>query len=86
MPQTTPSHTTLDVRGYLCPIPAPKAEEVMADLAPGQVLEITGDDLVMVIDIPGWCDTKGHELTSLDRAGGIIHCMVIKRVLGSAKP
>ena len=78
MPQTTRPTKSLDVRGYLCPIPVLKAEAAMADLERGQVLEIRGDDPVMVIDIPAWCDDKGHQLIACRRTAGEILCIASK--------
>ena len=75
-PTPTPTPTaTLDVRGYLCPIPALKAEEAMATLKPGDTLEILGDDPTMLIDIPAWCDNKGHTLITCERRGPTIYCL-----------
>ena len=68
----------LDVRGYLCPIPALKAEQAITELAAGQHLEILGDDPVMIIDIPAWCDNEGHRLISCEKEGDLVHCLVQK--------
>jgi tRNA 2-thiouridine synthesizing protein A len=68
--------THLDVRGYLCPIPALKAEEAIQPLHPGDHLEIRGDDPVMTLDIPAWCDEKGHTLLSCETKGDEVHCLV----------
>ena len=53
----------LDVRGYLCPIPARLSEQAIQDLHPGDHLEIVGDDPVMVIDIPAWCEWRSDPTT-----------------------
>jgi tRNA 2-thiouridine synthesizing protein A len=74
----TPHVTHLDVRGFLCPIPALKAEEAIQPLPPGAHLEILGDDPVMVIDIPAWCDDKGHRLISCEKRAGLIRCVVMR--------
>jgi tRNA 2-thiouridine synthesizing protein A len=76
---TTPPTKTLDVRGYLCPIPARLAEQAIQELAPGDHLEILGDDPVMIIDIPAWCDDKGHHLLRCEKDGKLVHCTVEKR-------
>ncbi len=76
-PESSPAET-LDVRGYLCPIPARLAEQAIQTLQPGDHLEILGDDPVMVIDIPAWCDDKGHRLLRCERDGGLVRCTVEK--------
>ncbi len=70
---------TLDVRGYLCPIPARLSEQAILSLAPGDHLEILGDDPVMVIDIPAWCNEKGHRLLQCEKDGKLVRCRVEKR-------
>jgi tRNA 2-thiouridine synthesizing protein A len=68
--------THLDVRRDLCPNPALPAEEALHPLHPGDHLEILGDDPVMTIDIPAWCDDKGHTLLSCETRDGEVHCLV----------
>ncbi len=70
-----PAHS-LDVRGLLCPIPVTRARRAIADLEPGELLEIVGTDPVMVVDIPVWCDAEGHELVACSRDRGLVRCLV----------
>ena len=78
MDRTIHPDLSLDVRGYLCPIPALKSQQAIIQLAPGGHLGIVGDDPVMLIDIPAWCDNDGHRLIFCDRRGDEIHCLVQK--------
>lgn len=78
-PPTAAPARHLDVRGYLCPLPARLSERAMRDLRPGDHLEIVGDDPVMVIDIPAWCDDQGHRLLRCEKDGNLVRCRVEKR-------
>lgn len=68
----------LDVRGLRCPVPALRTAKAMADLSPGDRLEVTGDDPAMVIDLPAWCDDHGQTLVELVREAGEIRVVVEK--------
>lgn len=80
MPDSAPRVVHLDVRGYLCPIPALEAEEAIQKLDPGDHLEIVGDDPVMMIDIPAWCDDKGHTLIRCKKDGPLVRCLVQRQL------
>ena len=58
----------LDARGLLCPMPVIRTQQRVAELAPGDVLEIVATDPGVLHDIPAWCRVHGHEL--LDTARG----------------
>ena len=51
----------LDVEGLFCPIPIARATERMAAVATGEILEIRATDPGVIIDIPAWCHSAGHE-------------------------
>jgi tRNA 2-thiouridine synthesizing protein A len=80
MPET---HHKLNALGLLCPLPVLLASREMKELAPGQVLEITGDDPALHIDIPAWCHKAGHRLLEIEEDEGVIVCYVEK---GTAAP
>jgi len=56
------SSQTLDVRGQLCPIPVIRCQGRIADLAPGQKLEVLCTDPGTLHDIPAWCRVHGHKI------------------------
>ncbi len=67
----------LDVTGKLCPLPVLLARRAIARLAPGERLEIVGDDPLMAIDIPAWAEKEGHRLLERGSAsGGRVRCIV----------
>lgn len=50
----------IDTVGLYCPIPIIKTSERIADMAPGDILEVVSDDRVILIDMPSWCLSNGH--------------------------
>lgn len=74
-----PSPHRLDVRGLRCPLPALRTAKAMDRLAPGERLEVVGDDPAMVIDLPAWCDDHGQALLELVRDGELVRVVVEKR-------
>lgn len=73
----------LNVLGLACPLPVLLAVRDIAALAPGEVLEIVGDDPGLLEDIPQWCAKAGHALLEMDADEGVIVCRVAK---GSPTP
>jgi tRNA 2-thiouridine synthesizing protein A len=66
----------LDVLGLLCPVPVLRSERVARRMAPGELLEVIGDDPLMRLDITAWCAREGHELLALESEGGRIRCLL----------
>jgi tRNA 2-thiouridine synthesizing protein A len=56
------SHHELDARGLLCPMPVIRTQNRIADLAPGDTLEVRASDPGALHDIPAWCRVHGHEV------------------------
>jgi len=54
------SHHALDARNSLCPMPVIKAQNKIAELQAGDVLEVTCTDPGALNDIPAWCRINGH--------------------------
>ena len=59
---------TLDARGLLCPMPVIKAQDRIADLRPGTVLEVLATDPGTLADVPAWCRVHGHEVLETAQA------------------
>ncbi len=51
---------TLDARYSLCPMPVIKTQNKIAELQPGDFLEVTCTDPGALNDIPAWCRINGH--------------------------
>ncbi len=54
------SNYTLDARNSLCPMPVIKTQNKVAELQPGDTLEVTCTDPGALNDIPAWCRINGH--------------------------
>lgn len=57
----------LDARGLLCPMPVIRTQQRVAQLAPGDELEVLATDPGVLHDIPAWCRVHGHELLGTER-------------------
>ncbi len=54
------AHHTLEARNTLCPMPVIKTQNKIAELQPGDTLEVTCTDPGALNDIPAWCRINGH--------------------------
>jgi TusA-related sulfurtransferase len=70
--------STLDVRGFYCPIPLSRAKEEIAKLTPGQVLEVIADDPAAEEDIPRWVRRAGHKILKFDKRGYELRFLIRK--------
>jgi tRNA 2-thiouridine synthesizing protein A len=69
----------LDTRGLRCPLPVRLARERLKELPPGAVLEILGDDPLIVVDLPAFCVQEGHAyLGEREEPGGFWRLSVRK--------
>ncbi len=71
-----PGDGLLDTVGLYCPIPIIKTAERIKTMDPGQVLEVISDDRVILIDMPDWCRSTGHQYMGHREEGGEIHLYV----------
>lgn len=67
-----PEKITLDARRLLCPMPVIRVQERVAQLAPGDVLEVLATDPGTRSDIPAWCRINHHELLGIEERDGEI--------------
>lgn len=67
------SQHILDARNLLCPLPVIRAQDRVATLAPGDILEVRCTDPGALHDIPAWCRINGHEvIATAERDGEIV--------------
>jgi len=66
------------VRGLLCPIPVLRTAQRLRGMTAGERLEVVGDDLGIVEDMPVWCEETGNRLVTLEREGEVVRCVVEK--------
>lgn len=64
---------TLDARRLMCPMPVIRVQNCVADLNPGDTLEVFCTDPGVRYDIPSWCRINGHHvLETREHEGEII--------------
>jgi TusA-related sulfurtransferase len=51
----------IDTVGLYCPVPIIRTAERMKRMPAGRTLEILSDDRVILIDLPAWCRSTGHD-------------------------
>jgi tRNA 2-thiouridine synthesizing protein A len=68
----------LDTVGLYCPVPIIKTAEKIKRMESGRVLEILSDDRVILIDMPAWCRSTGHEYLGYRRVGAEYRLFVRK--------
>lgn len=59
------SHSVLDARRLLCPMPVIRTQQRVEQLAPGDTLEVICTDPGAKNDIPAWCRVNGHKLLGI---------------------
>lgn len=66
---TGPEHHRLDARGLLCPLPVIRVQDRVAELTPGDQLEVACTDPGALHDIPAWCRIHGHRVLETGERG-----------------
>jgi len=56
---------TLDARGLLCPMPVIRTQNRVAELQPGDRLEVICTDRGVKNDIPAGCRINGHHVDEI---------------------
>lgn len=63
------SRRIIDALGTHCPVPVRLLDAAAAKADPGAVLELIADDPLAEIDVPAWCHSHGHSISSIVRDG-----------------
>ena len=63
------THFVLDARQLLCPLPVIRTQNRIAELSPGDTLEVQATDPGALHDIPAWCRVHGHEVLETRQDG-----------------
>ncbi len=62
----------VDVRGLRCPLPVLKAAKRMESLSAGAAVIVLTTDPMAALDIPHFCQEKGHRLVKqIETEGGL---------------
>ena len=68
----------LDTVGFYCPVPIIKTAARIREMGKGQVLEVVSDDRVILVDMPAWCRSTGHQYLGHLPREGELHLFVRK--------
>jgi len=69
---------TIDTVGLYCPVPIIRTAERISTMSPGETLEVLSDDRVILIDMPSWCRSNGHDYLGHRAEGSEMHVYVRK--------
>ncbi len=70
------SRHRLDCRRLLCPMPVIRVQDRVAELEPGDELEVTATDPGVLNDIPAWCRINGHQVLDTREENGEYHLLI----------
>lgn len=60
-------HYRLEAKRMLCPMPVIRTQDKVAELRPGDTLEVVCTDPGALNDVPAWCRINGHQVISTHR-------------------
>lgn len=60
MPPDDRARDLLDTRGLRCPVPVLRTRDRLKALPAGAVLEVLGDDPLILLDMQAFCAQEGH--------------------------
>ncbi|MBE0510917.1 MAG: sulfurtransferase TusA family protein [Chromatiales bacterium] len=66
----------LDARRLLCPMPVIRVQNKVAELHPGETIEVVCTDPGVLNDIPAWCRINGHKVLDTCQDGNEITLLI----------
>jgi tRNA 2-thiouridine synthesizing protein A len=73
------SFEKLDVKGKMCPMPVALTKRKLAEMAVGELLEVTGEGELEFDNVQRWVKNNGHEVVEAAKSGGEFKVLVKKR-------
>ncbi len=70
---------TVDARGTACPGPLLEAKKAIGTINVGDVMEVLSADEGTKVDIPKWCNKKGHEYLGTIEESGFFKILLKKK-------
>jgi tRNA 2-thiouridine synthesizing protein A len=61
----------VDARGLSCPLPVLRANKTLRTMAAGETLTVLATDPASPNDFRAFCQTAGHQLLTVEEAGGL---------------
>lgn len=69
---------TVDARGTACPGPLLEAKKAIGTINSGDIMEVLSADEGTKVDIPKWCNKKGHEYLGTIEENGFFKVLLKK--------
>lgn len=69
----------MDVKGKMCPMPVALTKRKLAEMAVGELLEVTGEGELEFDNVQRWVKNNGHEVVEAAKSGGEFKVLVKKR-------
>lgn len=69
---TTQANKVLDAKGLACPMPIVRTKKAIADLEPGQVMEVQATDKGSTADLKAWASATGHQYIGTVEEGDVL--------------
>ena len=70
--------TTLDARGFRCPMPSVKTALALEKMKVGEVLEVISDDPVSKRDLPVWAKATDNTVLGIKEEGEVVTIIIQK--------
>ena len=67
---------SIDLIGFLCPIPVHETRRILRDCVEGELIEVVCDDPETLHDIPALCDRMGVILEKVEEKDGEIRFLI----------
>ena len=68
----------LDVKGKMCPMPVALTKRKLAEMQPGQMLEVIGEGELEFDNIQRWLKNNGQEIVEASKTGSEFRILVKK--------
>ena len=69
---------SIDLIGFLCPIPVHETRRILKDCVEGELIEVVCDDPETLHDIPALCDRMGVILEKVEEEDGEFRFLIAK--------
>ena len=68
----------MDVKGKMCPMPVALTKRKLAEMAVGQLLEVTGEGELEFDNVQRWIRNNGHEVVEASKSAAEFKVLIKK--------
>lgn len=68
----------LDLTGLKCPLPVLHTQKALGQIPSGAQLRVLATDPMAAIDLPHFCNQKGHKLLESSKEGDVLTFLIEK--------